>query len=139
MDVRIPDSDSGAGSLLRRSLLSLTLGALVFLCVLVLRPFLAPILWAAILAYLSWPLYRRFRGPFRKFSTVAASLMTLLVVTVAIVPLFWLLVLIQHEVVDAYRSFTAYLSQGPQVLPAVIRDFPWLGSWVQDELNNPRL
>ncbi len=135
MDVRIPDSDSGAGSLLRRSLLSLTLGALAFSCVLVLRPFLAPILWAAILAYLTWPLYRRFRSPFRQFPTAAASLMTLLVVTVAIVPLFWLLMLIQQEVVDAYRSFTAYLSQGPYLLPAVMRDIPWLGSWLRDELS----
>jgi predicted PurR-regulated permease PerM len=132
MDVRIPDSD--AGSLVRRSLLLLTLGALAFLCVLVLRPFLAPILWAAILAYLTWPLYRTFRKPFRKFTSAAASLMTLLVVTIAIVPLFWLLMLIQQEVVDAYRSFTAYFSQGP-LLPAVIRDVPWLGGWLQDELS----
>ncbi len=120
--------------MLRRSLLSLTLVALAVLCLMVLRPFLAPILWAAILAYLTWPLYRRFRILFRTFTTAAASSMTLLVVTVAVVPLFWLLRVIQQEVVDAYSSFTAYLSHGPHPLPALVRDVPWLGSWLQDEL-----
>src|SRR6516162_2422915 len=108
MDVRLPDPDSGAASLLpMRVLLALLLGALAVLCLLVLRPFLAPIIWAAILAYITWPLYCRLRVPFRKFGTTAASVMTLLVISVAIVPLLWLLVLVQHELVDAYRNFTA--------------------------------
>jgi hypothetical protein len=78
MDFRIPDPDSGAAShLLRRALLGLLLGALAVLCLPVLRPFLAPILRAAILAYVTWPLYCRLRVPFRKFSTAAASVMTL--------------------------------------------------------------
>ncbi len=132
----LPDSHSRTGSLLlRRALLGLLLGLLGFLCLLVLRPFLSPILWAAILAYVTWPLYCRLRIPFRSFSTTAAWLMTLLVVAVAIVPLFWLLVLIQHELVDAYRSLTTYLSQGPHTLPAAVRDIPWLGAWLQESLN----
>jgi predicted PurR-regulated permease PerM len=98
---------------------------------LVLRPFLASILWAAILAYVTWPLYRRLRAPFRKFNNTAASVMTLLVVAGAIVPLFWLLVLIQHELVDAYRSVSAYLSQEPHELPPAIRNIPGFGSWLQ--------
>ena len=61
--------------------------------------------------------------------------MTLLVIAVAIVPLFWLLVLIQHELLDAYRGFTAYLSEGPHALPAAVREIPWLGAWLQDGLN----
>ena len=136
MDVRIPDPDSGAASLLlRRVLLGLLLGALAVLCLLVLRPFLAPILWAAILAYVTWPLYCRLRVPFRKFGTAAASVMTLLVIAVGIVPLLWLLVLLQHELVDAYRSFSAYLSEGPHRLPAAIRDLPWFGAWLQERLD----
>ena len=135
MDVRIPDPDSGAASLLlRRALLGLLLGALAVLCLLVLRPFLAPILWAAILAYVTWPLYCRLRVPFRKFGNAAASVMTLLVIAVGIMPLLWLLVLLQHELVDAYRSFSAYLSEGPHRLPAAIRDLPWFGAWLQERL-----
>jgi len=136
MDDRIPDNDPGATPLLRtRTLLGLLLGALALLCILVLRPFLAPISWAVILAYVTWPLYDRFRVPFRKFRTAAALLMTLLVIGIAIVPLLWLLVLIQHELVDAYRSFTTYLSQGPHQLPSAILDIPWLGARLQESLD----
>jgi hypothetical protein len=96
-------TDSGA-LLLKRGLAALAVCALAILCLLVLRPFLAPILWAAILAYVTWPLYERLRLPLEKHSSAAALLMTLLVVALAIVPLFWLLILMQHELVDAYRN-----------------------------------
>ena len=55
--------------------------------------------------------------------------------SLAILPVFWLLVLVQHELVDAYRTFTAYLSQGPHSLPAVIRDLPWVGARLQESLD----
>src|SRR5579864_5492288 len=133
MHFPVPDNGSGAASLLlRRVLLAILVGALAILCVLVLRPFLAPILWAAIVAYVTWPLYCRLRAPFRKFKNTAATVMTLLVVAGAIAPLFWLLVLIQHEFVDAYHSVSAYLAQGPHDLPPAIRNIPWLGSWLQE-------
>jgi predicted PurR-regulated permease PerM len=61
--------------------------------------------------------------------------MTLLVVSIAILPLFWLLVLVQHELFAAYRTFTAYLSQGPHALPAAIRDLPWAGARLQQSLD----
>lgn len=136
MDARLSDSGSGARPLLlRRSLMALLVGGLTFLCLLVLRPFLAPMVWATILAYATWPLYCRFRAPFRKFTTAAAAAMTLLVVSAGIVPFFALLVLIQHELVDAYRVFTAYLAQGPHELPTAVRDIPWFGAWLQQSLN----
>jgi predicted PurR-regulated permease PerM len=110
-------------------------GALAFLCLLVLRPFLTPMVWATILVYATWPLYCRFRAPFQRFTTAAAAAMTLLVISVGIVPFFALLVLVQHELVDAYRAFTAYLAQGPQELPTAVRDIPWFGAWLQESLN----
>jgi predicted PurR-regulated permease PerM len=136
MDVPVPDNGAGmASQLLRPALLAFLVGALGALCILVLRPFLAPIMWATILAYVTWPLYRRLRVPFKKFNSTAAAVMTLLVVAGALVPLFWLLVLIQHELVDAYRGASAYLSQGSPELPPVIRNVPGLGSWLQDGLD----
>jgi predicted PurR-regulated permease PerM len=79
------EAESGA-SLLKRGLLVFAACALANLCLLVLRPFLAPQLWAAILAYVTWPLYRRLRLPLKKYEGAAASLMTLLVVIVALIP-----------------------------------------------------
>lgn len=136
MDARTPDTNSGAPSLLLRgAVLTLLLGGVAFLCVQVLRPFLSSMVWAAILAYASWPLYQRLRMLLGKRDTVAATVMTLLAAAVAILPLIWLLVLVQHELVDGYRSFSAYLARGPHPLPELIRDIPWLGPWLQDGLN----
>jgi hypothetical protein len=56
-------------------------------CIAVLRPFLSALLWALILSYSSWPLYawvvRRLGGR----RTLAASVMTLLVAAIFILPL----------------------------------------------------
>ena len=61
--------------------------------------------------------------------------MTLLVMSVGIVPFFALVILVRHELVDAYRAFTAYLAQGPHEVPSAVRDIPWFGAWLQDTLN----
>ncbi len=119
----------------RRALLILLSGVLALLCLLVLRPFLSSMLWAAILAYVTWPLYCRLPAAMRRFTTAAAMFMTLLVTALAVLPLFWLMVLIEHEILDAYREFTAYVAQGPHTLPATVREIPWLGAWLQAALD----
>lgn len=119
----------------RRALLAVLGGVLALLCVLVLRPFLSSMLWAAILAYVTWPLYCRLPAALRRLPTVAATFMTLLVAALAVLPVFWLLVLIEHELLDAYRQFTLYLSQGPHTLPTPLRDIPWLGAAMQQALD----
>ncbi len=130
------DAESQSGTLhLRRTLLSLLLGTLALLCLLVLRTLLAPIVWAAILAYVSWPLYRRLRIPLRRSSTFAALLMTVLVTCAVVVPVLWLLFLMQGELVDAYGSITGYLTRGPKALPDPIRDIPWLSGILQEVLD----
>ncbi len=120
---------------LRRTLLGLLLGSLAAACLLVLRPLLAPILWAAILAYVSWPLYSRLRTALCGFSTFAALLMTVLMTCAVVVPVLWLLFLMQGELVDAYGSIATYLTRAPKALPDPIRDIPWLGGILQEELN----
>lgn len=129
-----PDA-SPATLLLRRLLLGLLLGLLGLLCLFVLRPFFAPIAWAAILAYASWPLYRRLRSRARTFNATAAFLMTLLVTCSVVVPVLWLLVLVREEFVQASRQLADFLSHGPHSLPTVIRDIPWIGRNLQSALD----
>lgn len=66
-------------------------GVLVFFCLLVLKPFVSAILWAAILAFASWPVFdfakRRLAGG---HAAVAAGLLTALGALLLVVPL-WLL------------------------------------------------
>ncbi len=66
-------------------------GLLVFFCLLVLKPFVTAMLWAAILVFASWPVFgfvkRRLGGG---NAVVASGLMTLLATLVLVVPL-WML------------------------------------------------
>lgn len=133
MDIRAVDREPELRTpRLRHALIGMLLATLALLCLLILRPFLSPILWAAILAYVTWPLYRRLRCPFGSRRNLAAALMTLLMAAVAVVPLLGVLLLLQRELSDAYRAFTEFLSRGPHTLPTAIRDVPGLGPWLQN-------
>jgi predicted PurR-regulated permease PerM len=109
-------------------------GVLVLPCVMVLRPFVSSILWAAILAYITWKPYRMVRARCRGSDTIAASIMTVLVVVIALVPLFGILMLLQHELRDAYKAVTTYLAEA-HVLPPAIRAVPWLGVTLQEAMD----
>ncbi len=62
------------------------IGAVVVGCVLVLRPFISAILWAAILCFATWPLYELFRRWLRGRHTLAAALTTAVLAIVLIIP-----------------------------------------------------
>ena len=81
--------DPLASPLLRRLILGALLGGLVLLSWLVLAPFVVPVLWAAIFAYVSWPLFLRLERLLRS-RHLAAMFMTLFIAAAVIGPLIWL-------------------------------------------------
>jgi predicted PurR-regulated permease PerM len=119
----------------RPLLLALLLTGLALLCLMILAPFITPIVWAAILAYASWPLYRQLRRLLHGYRTIAALLMTLILGCVVVVPVLWILVLVQGELIVAYQALTKYLAQGPQAVPNFLARIPWVGQKLQDTLN----
>ena len=118
----------------RRLLLAVVAVALALACLLVIRPFVAPLLWAVILAYVSWPLFRRLRTLLRGWNSSAALVMTVIIGCLVVLPVLYILVLVQTELVSAYKGLAAYLSHGPPQLPAFIRGLPWIGTRAQDAL-----
>lgn len=128
-------SRTGKSESLRGALLGLSLGALALTCLLILRPVLASIVWAAILAYASWPLYCWLRAPLRAFKTTGALIMTLLMTCAVVVPMVWLLARLQDELVNAYGALATFLAHGPHELPAVIRDIPGVGGLLQENID----
>jgi predicted PurR-regulated permease PerM len=116
----------------RRVLLSILLVGLGSLCLLVLWPFVTPMVWAAILAFSSWPLYRKLRHWMHRCHTIPALLMTLLLGCAVIVPVLWIMVLVQRELLLAYQSLSKYLAAGPHVLPSFLTSIPWLGEQLQE-------
>jgi predicted PurR-regulated permease PerM len=119
----------------RRLLLDILLVLLLAGCLLVLRPFIVPIVWAVILAYVTWPLHRRIQSTLGQFNTAAAVLSTLLVICAVVVPVLWLGVLVQAEALDGYRNLVAYFAAGPHRLPPAIGNLPWVGARAQQGLD----
>jgi predicted PurR-regulated permease PerM len=118
----------------RRALLAVLLGALAWLCIVVLRPFIVPVVWAAILAYTSWPVYRHVLQLCRGRPIAAALVMTLLVALVLVAPLLLLTLALQDELATAYQAALAYRADGATP-PAFLHSVPWLGDAVAQALD----
>ncbi|HVH83403.1 MAG TPA: hypothetical protein VM713_03700, partial [Steroidobacteraceae bacterium] len=89
---------------LRRVLTAAMLAGLLLLGFLVLDPFIVPVVWAAILAYVTWPGYEWLLGKCRGRGIIAALAMTTVVSAAVIVPLAWLAVVVRVELVHAYSE-----------------------------------
>ena len=124
-----PEGD--ATSVPRRIILSLLLGGLVVLGYLVLSWFIVPAVWAAILAYVTWPVYAWLRKLLRGPAMSSALLMTLLLTAAFVLPLLWLIALLQAEFVLAYQAGSAYMAEGPHRLPDFVLRLPWIGERLQ--------
>jgi predicted PurR-regulated permease PerM len=117
----------------RRLLVAGILLGILLLTFSVLRPFIVPLIWGGILAYVSWPLHQRFLKLARGRVGVAALATTMLVTIALVVPIVWLAAMLQLEAVDAYAQVQAFLASKP-VLPPALRDLPGVGVWAQQML-----
>lgn len=70
-----------------RLLMGLLLGGIAIGCVLVLRPFISAILWAAILAFTTWPVFEWLRVRLHAGRVVPAGVMVALVAVTVVLPL----------------------------------------------------
>lgn len=123
--------DQVAERIVRRIILGVLLGALLVLGYTVLRLFIVPVAWAIIVAYATWPPYRRLRARIARYPSVSAMLMTLLLAAAFVLPALWIAILLRGEVGTAIAAVTAQIRQGPPALPEFIRNLPWLGDYLQ--------
>jgi predicted PurR-regulated permease PerM len=105
----------------------LLLALLVAGCAAVLWPFAAAIVWAVVLAYVTWPVYRRARNWLRWGDSPTAFVMTAAVSGAVILPLLWLGILVHAELMQAFPAAAAWIARAPSVLPAAIRQIPGIG------------
>lgn len=135
--------DVQALTLTRRVILGLFLGGLLLLSFQVIEFFIVPVAWAAILAYVTWPLHARLRRGLRGHGSVSALLMTLLLAAAFVLPTLLLVALLRGELASAYQAVVAYMDRGPLKLPDVITRIPWVGAQLQEFLgrltSNPEL
>nr|WP_241678070.1 AI-2E family transporter [Acinetobacter portensis] len=103
----------------------------------VLKYFIVPVLWAAIIAYMTWPLYQRilnFCG--RNRPTLSATIMIILVVLVIGIPVICAIFLLQHEGRNLYFSLQKQVFSGHLSVPDFVRELPLIGKEISRTLND---
>src|SRR5690606_32119459 len=105
----------------RRLLVAGLILGIVLLTFSVIRPFLVPLIWGAILAYVSWPAHLRMLKLCRGRAAIASLGTTVLVTVIIVVPLSWMALLLRVEAMAGYGAVQAFLASGPE-LPQALRD-----------------
>lgn len=118
------------------------LGALlVGLAYLVLEPFFSPILWAALLAYVSWPAYRWLRARTGGRRNLSAFVAVLLLAVAIIMPMLWLGGLVKDDLSRLYIAAFAWLRQPQPVMSGILARVPLIGealnNWLIQHISNP--
>lgn len=114
-------------SLITRLPLLFGLVTLTYLTYLILSPFIVSVAWAAILVFVTWPVYKRLLKRTGERHNLAATLMTALLSLVLIGPMAWLLVMLQSEVRVIYAHLSEFLALDALPLPPLVHErFPWL-------------
>jgi predicted PurR-regulated permease PerM len=107
----------------------LLLGVMIGLGAYVVSPFLAPLAWAAIIAYATSPVHRRILRLCRGRANLAATLAAILLVALLVAPVAFLMIRLQAELAEAYRELSIRLADGDGsiALPEAVTRIPILG------------
>ena len=101
-------------------------------CLLVLRPFVSALLWAAVLCFSSWPVYRRLLKLLGNRRTLAALVMSLGMILLVLLPF----VVIGATLADNVKELTAatrhWIAEGPPAPPAWLGKVPAIGHQATD-------
>ena len=116
-------------------LLAITLLVVLFiLCFQVVQFFIVPALWAAILAYVTFPIYNFFHKKVKLSSSVSAGIMTVTISLMIGVPLVIGVFILQQEAVSLYGTLLHRLQAGYVDLPDSIKNMPVVGQQIKDAL-----
>jgi Ca2+-transporting ATPase len=114
---------------------ALLLVGLLYLGYLVLHAFLLTLVWAFILAYVTWPIYQWLNHKISRHKSLGAAIMTMLLTLSLLVIVSWFVNLLQAELRETYYRFTAFLAQEHHPLPDFVSHIPWLGDYLQNLSN----
>jgi predicted PurR-regulated permease PerM len=101
-------------------------------CLLVLRPFVSALLWAVVLCFSSWPIYRRLLRLLGNRRTVAALLMTLAMVLIVLLPFLIVVPTLADNVKEFTTAARRWTEEGPPNPPAWLVKVPVMGQKATD-------
>jgi predicted PurR-regulated permease PerM len=96
-------------------------------CLLVLRPFVSALLWAVILCFSSWPVYRLLLGWLGNRRTLAALAMTLGMVLIFLLPFVVVGTTLADNVNDLTAAAKHWVENGPPAPPEWLARVPVVG------------
>ncbi len=107
-------------------------GLLLLGCLIVMRPFVSALLWAAVLCFSSWPIYRRLLGLLRGRRTWAALLMALAMVMIVLLPFVVIGATLAENVKELATATRRWLDAGLPAPPAWMDKVPVAGPAATD-------
>lgn len=110
---------------LHRLMLAIILSVLFFLGYNILEVFFTPMAWAGVLAYVTWPIYQHLLKYLGQRHNLAASLMTLSLALLIIIPLLLAVILLRVEVANVYHHVLEKISAQNLVLPTFMKNWPF--------------
>ena len=114
-------------------LLGLTaLVALAVGCLLVLRPFISALLWAAILSYCTWPIFRLVRERLKLSATLAALLMVTVEMILVGLPLLFAAPIRADDLQWLRETVETFISGGFPGVSEQLGHIPFVGGWLQE-------
>jgi predicted PurR-regulated permease PerM len=100
-------------------------------CLLVLAPFVTAILWAAIICFATWPLYARIERLCRHRRTLAAFVMTTLVVVVMVLPFLLAIYAMEESISNLVSRTQDIIAHGLPPPPVWLHRIPMGGDYLQ--------
>lgn len=99
-----------------------------------LQPFVLTLLWAFIISFVLFPLYKRL-NQFIQNDTLSAFVFTSFITVVLVGLTFVIFHLIENEIKNAYILLSNNVVESSWQLPEKIRHIPHIGDYLQDNLN----
>jgi len=110
---------------------AIVLMVLILGCFFVLRPFISALLWAVILCFSTWPVYKWWVRILKGRKTLAATVMTLLLTSAFVAPVLLMGLSFAGEATDLIARMRAVFEQGLPPLPSWVEKLPIIGGSVQ--------
>ncbi len=97
-------------------------------CLIVLRPFASALLWAVVLSFTSWPVYRWLLRRLGNRRTLAALVMTLGMVLILLLPFLIIGLTLADNVKELAQAARHWIEAGPPAPPAWLAKLPVVGA-----------
>lgn len=109
-----------------RDLISIFLTmAIVVLSLFIIHRFIAPMLWAAMIAVSTFPIYRRFELKFGPYKNTSAFLFTVILSCFIVLPISWLISVLVEEI-HLFVNYLVHLNTHGDNAPLWMNQLPWL-------------